>query len=148
MTRWTQCLGVVLAAGAVACGRGRDESAEFDTAAASEGAVIDTAAGAVAAPDPKVTLTATLSEWKIELPADTVRPGKYTFQVVNDGRYSHAFEVEGEAKEWETARLEPGQRAELTIDLGPGTYQLYCPVEDAHGSHVNLGMRRTLVVRQ
>lgn len=136
MIRRSLPMSVLLAAVVAACGGDLNDRA-----------VIDTAGGAVAEA-PASTVMATLTEWKIDVPLDTASPGKYTFQVENSGRYSHALEVEGKEKEWETDRLAPEQRAELTVELGPGVYELYCPVEDARGKHKDLGMRRTLVVRE
>lgn len=121
-----------------ACGGDLDNTATLDTTAGGE---------VVAAPTEERSVSASLSEWKIEVPSDTLTPGRYTFRVQNSGQYAHALEVEGQGEERETDRLAPAGSDELTVELRPGQYELYCPVEDAHGKHRELGMRRTLVVR-
>ena len=131
-------LGVALVLISVSCGGDLDDTATLDTTAGGE---------VVAAPTEERTVSASLSEWKIEVPSDTVAPGRYTFRVQNTGQYAHALEVEGQGEERETDRLAPAGSDELTVELRPGQYELYCPVEDAHGKHRELGMRRTLVVR-
>ena len=65
--------------------------------------------------------------------------GTATFTVVNAGETTHALEIEGEG---ETDVLEPGDRAELTVDLEEGEYVMYCPV----GDHRAMGMEGTIVV--
>jgi plastocyanin len=68
--------------------------------------------------------------------------GRTTIQVVNDGSLTHALEVEGNGVEEETEDIAPGQSAELTVELGEGEYEIYCPLED----HRDQGMEGTLVV--
>jgi uncharacterized cupredoxin-like copper-binding protein len=70
-------------------------------------------------------------------------PGTYTFRVVNDGTTVHALEIEGPEGEVETGDLEPGDSADLTVELSEaGEYELYCPV----GDHREQGMEGTIVV--
>lgn len=92
-------------------------------------------------------VAATLSEWRIELGQDSLNAGRTRFLVRNEGQYRHAFEIEGGGEEWETAELAPGADATLEAELRPGTYEVYCPVQDERGNHEQLGMRATLVVR-
>lgn len=91
-------------------------------------------------------IAATLEEWRINVP-QTLAPGTYTFEVTNGGQYSHALEVEGASQEWETEPVPPGGTATLTVELTPGTWTIYCPVNDDHGKHEELGMRTTILVR-
>jgi Cupredoxin-like domain len=101
------------------------------------------AAGAAAAPrsrpagDP-AAVTASLSEWKVELSAATVPAGTVTFTITNAGTIPHAFEVEGRGIERETDLIQPGTTATLTLTLAPGSYEVYCPV--GNDSHKKLGM--------
>ena len=68
-----------------------------------------------------------LSEYTIDPSAIAVDPGSYTFHVVNDGSTVHALEVEGPNGEVETEHLEPGESADLTVDLqGDGEFEMYC----------------------
>ena len=68
--------------------------------------------------------------------------GETTFTLVNDGEFPHALEIEGQGIEEETAEIDGGEMTELTVDLEPGEYELYCPV----GDHREKGMEGTLVV--
>jgi uncharacterized protein (DUF2141 family) len=85
-----------------------------------------------------------LSEWKVELSQGTITSGSVTFTVTNAGSIPHAFEVEGEGVERETAVIQPGSTATLTLTLKPGTYDVYCPV--GQDSHKHLGMETHLRV--
>jgi plastocyanin len=89
-------------------------------------------------------LTATLSEWKIELSSTSVAAGEVTFTAANAGSIPHALEVEGKGLERETALIQPGGMATLTLTLKPGSYEIYCPVGD--DSHKKLGMETHLTV--
>ena len=95
------------------------------------------------APHP-VAVTATLSEWKVELSEHRIDPGAVTFTITNAGNIPHAFEVEGEGIEQETDVIQPGAHVTLTLNLKPGTYDVYCPV--GKESHKKLGMDTRLVV--
>ena len=90
-------------------------------------------------------LTATLSEWKIELSSEIVDAGKVTFTATNSGSIPHALEVEGNDLEQKTALIQPGATATLTLTLKPGTYEIYCPVGE--DSHKKLGMETHLTVQ-
>jgi plastocyanin len=84
-------------------------------------------------PRAPAAVSAKLSEWKVELSQATVPAGPVTFTVTNTGSIPHAFEVEGQGIERETAVLQPGSSATLTLTLEPGSYEVYCPVgEDSH----------------
>jgi plastocyanin len=100
-------------------------------------AVVLVAAAALPAPDP-VVLDARLSEWKVDLSQGTIAAGPATFTITNAGSIPHAFEVEGQGIERETALIQPGASATLTVTLEPGTYDVYCPVGE--DSHKKLGM--------
>ncbi|HEX4601524.1 MAG TPA: cupredoxin domain-containing protein [Gemmatimonadales bacterium] len=79
-----------------------------------------------------------LSEWKVELSQPTVTAGAIRFAVTNAGSIPHAFEVEGQGLEQETALIQPGATDTLTVTLQPGAYEAYCPVGE--DSHKKLGM--------
>ena len=84
-----------------------------------------------------------LSEWKLVPSARTLRAGKVTFRVRNDGAIEHEFVVlrtnshhhalpvkKAVAVETgrlgEIAKIVPGQERSLTVRLKPGKYVLIC----------------------
>lgn len=138
MRIWVLGFSVVLAVVGGACGGDLDNNASLDT----------TAGGEVVAAQEGRTVNAILAEWSINIPNDTLTPGRYTFRVQNSGQYAHALEVEGQGEEQETDPLAPAASGEVTVELTPGSYELYCPIEDARGKHRDLGMRRRLIVTE
>ena len=68
--------------------------------------------------------------------------GEVTITAVNNGETEHALEIEGSGVEEETDTIAPGESAEVTVELKPGTYEMYCPI----GNHRELGMEGTIVV--
>ena len=68
--------------------------------------------------------------------------GEVTIKAVNNGQTEHALELEGSGVEEKTDTVGPGESAELTAELKPGTYELYCPI----GNHRQLGMEGTITV--
>jgi plastocyanin len=96
------------------------------------------------APGDPAAVSAKLSEWKVELSEHTVAAGTVTFTIANAGSIPHAFEVEGQGIEQETAVIQPGSSGTLTLTLKPGTYEVYCPV--GADSHKKLGMETHLKV--
>jgi uncharacterized cupredoxin-like copper-binding protein len=83
-----------------------------------------------------------LMEFMISMPA-TLPAGPVTFEVTNDGTITHSFEIESADLEEELETpLEPGDTGTLTVDLAPGTYEVYCPI----GNHAEQGMRLEVTV--
>ena len=125
---------IALLAG-IAAGCGRDSNDHSDSAGGEVGSPVEGA------------MIIGLSEWKIESPMDTLPAGRYTFRVENTGSRQHALDIEGNGKEWETGDIRPGGASELTVELEPGTYELYCPVEEKDVEHDDRGMKRKIVVK-
>src|SRR2546428_98013 len=96
------------------------------------------------APGGPAAVSVTRPEWKVEPSARTIGAGTVTFTVANVGTIPHALEVEGQGIEQETAVIQPGASATLTLTLKPGTYEVYCPV--GNDSHKKLGMETELKV--
>jgi uncharacterized cupredoxin-like copper-binding protein len=71
------------------------------------------------------------------------QPGAYVFRAVNVGNVVHSLRIEGNGiEEQQTRDIEPGESADLMVTLGPGTYELDCPVDN----HEELGMRGSVTV--
>jgi len=71
------------------------------------------------------------------------QPGAYVFRAVNVGNVVHSLRIEGNGiEEQQTRDIGPGESADLAVTLGPGTYELDCPVDN----HEELGMRGTVTV--
>jgi uncharacterized cupredoxin-like copper-binding protein len=85
---------------------------------------------------------ARLSEYKIDMP-NSLHAGAITFRVTNAGTIEHNFVVDGQGikKSFDT-NLQPNQTNTLQVNLTPGTYQVYCPIDD----HKSLGMLVNLTV--
>jgi uncharacterized cupredoxin-like copper-binding protein len=76
----------------------------------------------------------------------TAFPGPMvTFHILNLSDHKHDFKIKGNGIEQQlTADLEAGQSADLTVNLLPGQYDIYCPLF----GHADLGMRLTVTVAQ
>lgn len=143
-------------------GRNRGQAAEDEAAADDEAAAVVEDEEAAAETLPAVEVEGTpeavveegaalvsgdevpvsLMEFAIDMPT-TLPAGPVTFAVTNDGTITHSFEVENESLEEELETpLEPGQTGLLTVDLAPGTYEIYCPI----GNHADNGMRVEVTV--
>jgi uncharacterized cupredoxin-like copper-binding protein len=68
--------------------------------------------------------------------------GTYTFQAKNAGTTQHAIEIDGNGIDKSSDVVGPGQTATLTLQLKPGTYEFFCPVD----SHRENGMQGKLTV--
>jgi hypothetical protein len=84
-----------------------------------------------------------LTEYAIQMP-DTLPAGEATLKISNAGKSNHNFAIEGNGVAQKlTSDLTRGDSATLSIDLKPGTYTVYCPVEGHRGK----GMERTVMVK-
>jgi uncharacterized cupredoxin-like copper-binding protein len=88
-------------------------------------------------------VTATESEFKIELGSSTFKPGATTFNVTNNGSFKHNLTIDGPGVEDEkTDSIEPGKTGSVTATLSAGTYELYCSIP----THKDKGMDVTITV--
>ncbi|MBC7300077.1 MULTISPECIES: hypothetical protein [Nocardia] len=83
------------------------------------------------------------TEFAINVPNSRLTPGTYTFVVENSGSVSHDLVILGPGVESQrTSRIESGGSSELTVNLEPGSYTLWCSV----GNHRELGMSTEIAV--
>jgi uncharacterized cupredoxin-like copper-binding protein len=76
-------------------------------------------------------------------PTSQANAGKVTFTVTNDGEEPHSFVFNNFGQEIPIdGDLEPGESAQLTVDVSGGFYEYYCPIAD----HQDLGMQGQLEV--
>ncbi len=106
----------------------------------------DTLPAAATPADSSAGLTVTLTEWNVRLARDTVPPGIRHFRARNIGELKHVLAVQGGGGEWQTDTIPPGGWAALDVDLRPGTYTVYCPLDTDRGDHSRLGMQTYLAV--
>lgn len=84
-----------------------------------------------------------LNEYEIRMP-DTLAAGHHSFTVVNSGKANHGLIIEGNGTPAALpSQLTRGDSATLEVDLKPGTYTVYCPVDGHRGK----GMTRTVTVQ-
>lgn len=90
------------------------------------------------------TVDITLNEYGIKMPTQT-EPGPTLIRVSNAGKEEHNVMVKGNGGEWKLdANIPQGQSRMLRADLKPGTYDVYCPVDD----HRAKGMSMSLLVAE
>ena len=134
------CASIALVAipfAVAACGSS-DDSSSSTTASSTESTTSAATGGGG-----ESVLAFSETEYKID-PADpTAKAGQVTLAVKNDGSVTHNLEIEGNGVEEETADLSPGDSDDLTVDLKPGSYEIYCAID----SHRDQGMEGTLVVK-
>lgn len=94
--------------------------------------------GGVAMPKHEVSLT----EYAIAMP-QTLAAGNQSFNIVNAGKETHSFEIEGDVHARLPSNLPRGEKAILEVALTPGTYTVYCPIKGHRGK----GMVTTVTVR-
>jgi uncharacterized cupredoxin-like copper-binding protein len=76
-------------------------------------------------------------EFSIKLEGgNSLKPDKYRFTVVNEGKIDHDLEIQGQGFEEKTALIGSGEEAALEADLKPGKYRFYCTVP----GHAQSGM--------
>jgi plastocyanin len=93
-----------------------------------------------------VLQTIQISEKEYSLTPGTVhvsKPGTYAFKATNNGRISHALEIEGNGVEAKTGEISAGSSATLKVTLSKaGSYEMYCPVD----GHKQQGMKGEVTV--
>jgi len=90
------------------------------------------------------TVGISLQEFLLDPAELTLEAGSYTFDASNDGSIDHALALEGEGISAGTpdAAYASGTSESFTVELAPGTYQIFCPVP----GHRAAGMVGTITV--
>ena len=130
-----------LALVAAGCGSSNKSSSSNTSSTPKKTATAPAAGGGASAGGGTVTQTAT--DFKFSQPKATAKAGKVTIKLDNKGQTAHALTVEGNGmSEKKTPTIGPGQTATLKVDLKPGKYRFYCPVD----GHQQLGMKGQITV--
>ena len=87
-------------------------------------------------------VTATLTDFHVELSEKTFTAGTYTFDVTNAGKATHSLEIVRDNVDVRSDNIQPGHSDQITIALTKGTYQVFCPV----GNHRSQGMDMSITV--
>lgn len=131
-------LFVLLAVGFLLAGcGGDDESAPTTTATEEAGVTVEGV---------RVIKVIVVHESEYRLTPSTVkvdRLGYYGIKAVNEGRETHALELEGHGIEKKTGDIAPSESKTVAVFLKTsGKYELYCPID----GHRDKGMKGTLTV--
>ncbi len=94
------------------------------------------------APEPQ-TVAVKESEFKIALPASTLKAGEVTFEVENEGKIPHNLVVTGNGSNAETPIFAGGQSKTLKVTLKPGSYELICSVPGHKQAGMDLKIKVT-----
>jgi uncharacterized cupredoxin-like copper-binding protein len=127
-----------LALGAAGCGGDDNGGGESKAPATTTPAPAKTEAGGASS-----TVSEDMTEFKFSDAKPSVKSGTVTFALKNAGKTTHALEVEGAGGESKTGNVDPGASDSLKVDLKPGKYEFYCPVD----GHKDLGMKGEITVK-
>ena len=144
MIRTVALSGIAVAAlgfGVVGCG---SSSSSSSTTAASS-TTTSAAAGGGGASGGGSSVNVSETEYKLNPSDPTVKAGQVTLNATNDGTVTHSLEVEGTSSGDQELKseLQPGQSGTLTVNLKPGKYEFYCPID----GHKDLGMKGEITVQ-
>jgi uncharacterized cupredoxin-like copper-binding protein len=90
-------------------------------------------------PKPQATkVTVDETEFKITTATTTFKAGQITFEAKNVGKIPHDLAIKGTSDK--TNLIQPGGSANLSVNLKPGKYLLYCtvPGHEAAGMKLNI----------
>lgn len=133
---------VVLAAiplALAACGDDEDDS-DSGTTAAQTTTDDTTASGGGGGGGETVAISET--EFAIDPAEVTTQAGEVTFDITNDGSALHNLEIEGNGVEEVSDDINGGESTQLTVNLEPGTYEMYCAIP----GHAEQGMEGEVTV--
>jgi uncharacterized cupredoxin-like copper-binding protein len=123
-------------------GEAKAEGEATTETATTTGTTGTTTTGTTTTAAPSTTVDVSEVEFKITFPKTSLPAGSYRFDVRDDGKIPHDLVVKGEGVDKGTPLINPGQSKSLTVDLKPGTYDVYCSVP----GHKQAGMDLTLTI--
>ena len=136
-------IGAVVAVPVAGCGSSSNDNSTTNASNTSTQSATTGSASAATGPGGSVNLTAT--DFKFNPSDTTVKSGQVTFNEKNAGQVTHSLEVEdvtpGHDQELEGS-VAPGQSGKLTVNLAPGKYEFYCPIDH----HKEMGMEGEITV--
>jgi uncharacterized cupredoxin-like copper-binding protein len=134
-------IAAAIAVPVAGCGGGDDDnSTSADTGGATQAS---TTGGGAAGGGQTVDMSAV--DFKFNPSDPSVKSGNVTFDLKNDGQQPHSLEIEdvnGQDQELE-GDVSPGQSGTLSVNLPPGKYEFYCPVD----GHKEMGMEGEITVQ-
>jgi plastocyanin len=89
-----------------------------------------------------LTLSADPSQLKFDKSSLTAKAGTVTITMDNPSGIPHAIAVEGNGVDKDGETVQKGGKSTITVDLKPGEYEFYCPVD----GHRAAGMEGKLTV--
>jgi plastocyanin len=114
-----------------------DTTAQTDTGAASGSSASGGGEDLKLSADPSGAL-------KFDTTKLDAKAGKVTITMTNPASVPHAIAIEGNGVDQKGQTVQPGGgTSRVSLDLKPGTYTFYCPVD----GHRAAGMQGTLTVR-
>ena len=135
-------IGAAIAIPLAGCGGGDDDSTSADTSGGGATQASTTAGGGGGGGQ---TADMTAVDFKFDPSDTTVDSGNVSFDLKNGGQQPHSLEIEdvnGQDQEIE-GDVAPGQSGTLTVNLPPGKYEFYCPVD----GHKEMGMEGDITVK-
>jgi plastocyanin len=90
----------------------------------------------------QTAVTMTAVEFAFQPSTVRTSSGSVTFNLRNDGQFPHNIQFDGQAAPIFADNLTSGQSESATVNLAPGTYTFYCPVD----GHRDRGMVGTLTI--
>lgn len=130
---------VLLTAFVVGCGGGEDDEARQRGTGNQTVGPNDTSGASAELPGSNTvggsqlqtqTITVTVKESGIAMPT-IMKPGPTTLNVVNAGQEKHGLTIAGNGQDLSLeSDLDPGEAAQIEIDLQPGTYTVTSPLGD------------------
>jgi uncharacterized cupredoxin-like copper-binding protein len=131
-------IGAAVAVPIVGCGGSSSDSSTSNAATPASTSGGSTGGGST------VNLSAT--DFKFTPSDAAVNSGKVTFDMKNNGQVTHSLEIEdvtpGHDQELE-GNVSPGQSGTLAVNLKPGKYEFYCPIDN----HRQMGMEGEITVK-